>query len=55
MLRWGTRSDEPHPDPCGAHEAWITETRACSIAVMATFAAGLEHDLTAVRAALTTP
>ena len=55
VRRCGVGLDTPHPDPCSAFEAWITEARACGIAVMATFAAGLEHDGAAVRAALTTP
>ena len=55
VRRRGVRSEEPHPDPCGALEVWVAEARACGIAVMATFAAGLEHDGTAGRAALTTP
>ena len=55
VRRCGVRSDEQHPDPCDALEAWITEARACGIAVMETFAAGLEHDGAAVRAALTAP
>ena len=51
----GVRCDERHPDPRGALEVWVAEARACGVAVMATFAAGLEHDGAAVRAALTTP
>jgi transposase len=51
----GVRSDERHTDPCGAIEAWLAEARACGTAVVETFAAGLEHDGAAGRAALTTP
>ena len=54
VRRCGARSEEPHPDPSGALRAWITEVRACGIATMETFAAGLELDAAAVRAALTT-
>lgn len=50
----GVRSDEQHPDLCGALDAWITEAQACGTRVIETFAAGLEHDGAAVRAALTT-
>ena len=49
------RSDERHPDSCGALEAGITQARACGTRVIETFATGLEHDGTAGRAALTTP
>lgn len=36
-------------------DAWLAEARSCGIAAVETFAAGLEQDGTAVRAALTTP
>lgn len=55
VRRCGVRADKPHPDPRGALDAWIAEARACGTAVIETFAAGLEHDATAVRAALATP
>ena len=55
MRGCSVRCDKRHPDPRGALEVWVAEARACGIAVMATFAAGLEHNGTAGRAALTTP
>lgn len=36
-------------------EAWLTEVSSCGIAPVQTFAAGLEQDGAAVRAALTLP
>ena len=39
-------------DPAAKFEAWLAETRACGTPAMATFAASLEQDGTAVRAAL---
>ena len=55
VRRCGIRSGEQDPDPPGTLKAWIAEARACGTAVIETFAAGLEHDGAAVRAALTTP
>ena len=55
VRRCGVQSDERHPDPCGALDAWIADARTCGTAVIETFATGLEHDGAAVRAALTTP
>jgi len=46
-----TRSVAPTADL----DAWLAEARACGIAAVATFAAGLEQDGAAVRAALTEP
>ena len=42
-------------DPAAEFDAWLAEARACGIPAMATFAAGLEQDGAAVRAALTQP
>ena len=55
VRRCGVSADEQHPDPRGVLDAWIAEARACGTAVIETFAAGLEHDGAAVRAALSTP
>ena len=41
--------------PLEALEAWLRDARACGVPVVETFAAGLEQDGDAVRAALTTP
>ena len=38
-----------------ALEAWLADARACGVRAVETFAAGLELDGAAVRAALTTP
>ena len=51
----GVEARERHPpDRRGAFDAWIAEARTCGTAVIETFAAGLERDAAAVRAALTT-
>ena len=42
-------------DPAAEFDAWLAEARACGTPAMATFAAGLEQDGAAVRAALTQP
>jgi transposase len=41
--------------PLEALGAWLRDARACGVPAMGTFAAGLEQDGAAVRAALTTP
>jgi transposase len=41
--------------PLEALEAWLRDARACDVPAVETFAAGLEQDGDAVRAALTTP
>jgi transposase len=41
--------------PLEALEAWLRDARACGVPAVGTFAAGLEQDGAAVRAALTTP
>ena len=41
--------------PLEALEAWLRDARACGVPAVETFAAGLEQDGAAVRAALTTP
>jgi transposase len=47
---------KPDPDAAlAALEAWLADARACGIRGIATFAAGLELDGAAVRAAFTTP
>jgi transposase len=46
--------DRPEAPP-EALEAWLRDARACGVPVVETFAAGLEQDGAAVRAALTTP
>ena len=44
-----------HPPGVDTFDAWLADTRDCSIHAVETFAAGLEHDGAAVRAALTLP
>ena len=51
----GVGCDEPHPAPCNNLDMWLAEARACGVRAIETFAAGLEQDGAAVRAALTTP
>ena len=52
----GIQSGERLPDPWHARSTPGSAcARMCGIAVMKTFAAGLGHDIAAVRAALTTP
>src|SRR3954453_4828312 len=46
--------DRPEAPP-EALEAWLRDARACGVPAVETFAAGLEQDGAAVRAALTTP
>jgi len=47
---------KPDPDAArAALDAWLADARASGVGAMATFAAGLELDGAAVRAALTTP
>ena len=43
------------PPGADAFDAWLTDTRDCSVRAVATFAADLEHDGAAFRAALTLP
>jgi hypothetical protein len=47
--------NEPHPAPGGDLDVWLAEARSCGVRAIETFAAGLEQDGAAVRAALTTP
>jgi transposase len=49
----GRRDGAAPATPEAELDAWLAEVRACGIAAMGTFAAGLEADRTAVRAALT--
>ncbi len=43
------------PPGVDTFDAWLADARDCSVRAVATFAAGLEHDGAAVRAALTLP
>ena len=49
-----TRRRRGAPAPLEALEAWLRDARACGAPAVETFAAGLEQDGAAVRAALTT-
>jgi transposase len=49
-----TRRQRGAPAPLEALEAWLRDARACGAPAVETFAAGLEQDGAAVRAALTT-
>jgi transposase len=49
------RSRTPPAGRVEAFEAWLAEARTCGIRTIETFAAGLQQDGPAVRAALTTP
>ncbi len=51
----GRQEGHAPADPAAEFNAWLAEARACEIPAMATFAAGLEQDGAAVRAALTQP
>ncbi len=51
----GVGQPAPPVAPTAGLDAWLAETRACGIAAVETFAAGLEQDGAAVRAALTEP
>jgi len=51
----GVSRDDPQTAPCGDLDAWLAEARTCEVRALETFAASLEHDGSAVRAALTTP
>lgn len=55
VRRCGVGHVDRHPDPCREFDVWLAEAQACGVRAMETFAAGLEQDGTAVRAALTTP
>ena len=49
----GRQEGHAPADPAAEFNAWLAEARACGTPAMATFAAGLEQDGAAVRAALT--
>ncbi len=51
----GRRAGNAPAEPVAELNIWLTQARACSISAIETFAAGLEQDGTAVRAALTEP
>lgn len=53
VRRCGLASNVPPPAPCRELDAWLAEARACGVRAIETFAAGLEQDGAAVRAALT--
>lgn len=55
VRRCGVGRADRHPDPCGEFDIWLAEAQVCGVRAMETFAAGLEQDGSAVRAALTTP
>lgn len=50
----GITDKRPSPG-ADAFDAWLTDAGDCSVRAVVTFAAGLEHDGAAVRAALTLP
>ena len=51
----GRREGRALAEPTGKLNAWLADARACSVPAIETFAAGLEVDGAAVRAALTEP
>ena len=51
----GRRGSGAPIDPRAELDAWLSEARACGVLAVETFAAGLEQDGAAVRAALTEP
>ena len=51
----GTGRDQRPAEPLRTFEAWLAEARACGIAALETFAAGLQQEAAAVSAALTLP
>lgn len=55
VRRCGLAHADPHPDPCGEFDVWLAEAQICGVRALETFAAGLQQDGAAVRAALTTP
>ena len=46
---------EADAQPISELAAWLAEARACGVRAIATFAAGIEQDVAAVRAALIMP
>jgi transposase len=56
LVRGNGLSQKADPNAAlGALNTWLAEARACGVRTVETFAAGLEQDGAAVRAALTTP
>ena len=51
----GVRQPTRPAAPLADLDAWLAEARACGVSAVGTFAAGLEQDGAAVRAALTLP
>jgi transposase len=51
----GIAHEKVDPDPLAILDAWIADASGCGVAAVETFAAGLEQDGAAVRAALTLP
>ena len=51
----GIAHEKVDPDPLAILDAWIADASVCGVAAVETFAAGLEQDGAAVRAALTMP
>src|SRR4051812_10363219 len=52
-----SRSDALRPavDPVAELDGWLTDAKGCGVPALANFAAGLESDGAAIRAALTDP
>ena len=55
VRRCGVGCDQPIADPVPVLASWLKEACACGIGAVETFAAGLQQDEAAVRAALTLP
>ncbi len=55
LVRDAGITDKRQSPGAEAFDAWLTDARDCSVRAVVTFAAGLEHDGAAVRAALTLP
>jgi hypothetical protein len=55
VRRCSTGAGDRHLAPVDAFEVWLSDARACGVRAIETFAAGLEQDGAAVRAALTEP
>ena len=51
----GRRNGRAPTDPGAELDAWLADARTCDASAIATFAAGLETDGAAVRAAVTRP
>ncbi len=55
LVRNAGITDKRQAPGADAFDAWLTDARDCSVRAVVTFAAGLEHDGAAVRAALALP